>query len=234
MSQYVILAPHLDDAVINCWHTLCEEDAVVMTICAGIPPAGTYRFWDIICGIADGSKMMRARRSENEDAVVLSGSARPQVYLDYLDAQYRKNPLNIEELAARIATQTPTGSILLAPLAASTLRKHSDHVAVRRAALALLQNGYDVRFYPDAPYMHLPRLPRHAALKKLEERAEQALGRSVRVHINELKPAQQASKSAALRAYKTQYNRTNLFSFGGLSRLTKRGYEVVLQPLAAS
>lgn len=235
MDKAVILSPHFDDAVLNCWQLLSESSALVLNIFSGVPPKGTHRFWDLVCGTADSHKMMQKRRRENEAAISLSGS-HAQLYLDYLEAQYRQRQpaVNVNNLAADILELAPAGAVFLAPLAAGRLRRHADHVLLRRAAMQLLVQGHKVSFYPDAPYMNLPRLPRKQALKRLERRASQVLSSDVTLQINELTPEQRAAKLRAMQTYQTQYKMTNLFSFGGLRRLARREYEVVIEPQAGS
>src|SRR5919109_876181 len=66
----VVLSPHLDDAVFSCWHIVGEEKARVVTVFAGIPPAGTpLPRWDEMTGATDPATRVRERIAEDEAAL---------------------------------------------------------------------------------------------------------------------------------------------------------------------
>ena len=53
-APLLLLAPHWDDAVFNCWSLLTSErDVRVINVFAGIPPGGPPSRWDRICGASD-------------------------------------------------------------------------------------------------------------------------------------------------------------------------------------
>src|SRR5579884_2646409 len=132
MPKTVILSPHLDDAVINCWQPIVSGDSIIINIFAGIPPEGTRRLWDRVCGEADSVKMMHERRRENDIAVSIGGSATAQVYLDYLDNQYREGDPEVGEMVESVLAKSPEESAFLAPLAGSRIYRHPDHVLARQ------------------------------------------------------------------------------------------------------
>ena len=202
-----------------------------MNVFAAEPPQGTSKFWDRVCGEADSPKMVQKRRHENEVAIAMSGAHNEQVYLDYLDNQYRSSHPTPTELADTIEAKSPPDAVYYAPLAMSRLYRHPDHVLARQAGLILHTRGLKLGFYPDAPYMNLAQRPREASLKRMKALAEKTLGLKVSININELEPAQQQAKNEALHAYKTQYKMTNLESFGGLTRVMRRPYEVVVRAI---
>ena len=50
----LLLSPHLDDAVLDCWSVLSDERELnVVNIFAGIPAPGPLTLWDAITGAAD-------------------------------------------------------------------------------------------------------------------------------------------------------------------------------------
>ena len=129
-----------------------------------------------------------------------------------------------------IVSNTPDDSIFLAPLAASPLRRHADHILARETALHLLKQGRGVNFYPDAPYMNLPSSGREQSLHKIVRRAEHSLGFAVTAKVKKLDAHELGIKCRSMQAYKSQYVMTDLFSLGGLGRIGRRNYELVFEP----
>src|SRR3954468_1605952 len=56
MTATTILSPHLDDAVLSCWHVLTGPGEVaVVNVFAGVPPAGApVGWWDRLSGDGGG------------------------------------------------------------------------------------------------------------------------------------------------------------------------------------
>ena len=84
----VILSPHLDDAVLSCWHVLCGPGEVtVINVFAGSPPPGSgASWWDRLTGATDSVARMAERRAEDRAAFAIAG--RTATSLDFLDEQY--------------------------------------------------------------------------------------------------------------------------------------------------
>ncbi|HET8991804.1 MAG TPA: PIG-L family deacetylase [Candidatus Saccharimonadales bacterium] len=231
MAKTVILSPHFDDAVIDCFSYLVKEpESTVITVCAKIPPEGVKTFWDTVCGERDSHKMVKIRRIENDNAINLTGSKHKQVLLDYYDSQYDNGPVPIDQMCADILANSPKDSVFLAPIATSRIFQHKNHKDIRNAGLKLLQDGYKVWFYPDSPYMNLPRTPYERIIRRIQKRAEMKLGLKFSYKINELSDAESRLKDEALRTYKSQYRPTDINSFGGLTRVVRRKYELVFIP----
>ena len=225
---YVILSPHFDDAVFNCWHLINQPGTVVMTTFAGVPAEHRTTLWDRICGEANSHQMMQNRRAENETALADMGAR--IVNLDFLDAQYRGTSVSAIQLADAIIASGPNDAVYVAPLAGSHVRRHGDHVLVRDAALELKQRGRRVTFYPDAPYMRLPKRLTARHIRRLSLHASDALHRqAVTVHSPTLNPALLQGKQRAMRAHASQWRMTNIVSLGGLSRLARCSYEIVFE-----
>jgi LmbE family N-acetylglucosaminyl deacetylase len=150
-SPSVILSPHLDDAVLSCWHLLDGPgDVRVVTVFAGVPSAGSDGgWWDRANGHADSAQAVRARIEEDRAALALAG--RRGVNLDFLDAQYRAGPADPSLLAAALRDHVPHGALVYAP-AAIGRRVHPDHAALRRAALDLRASGHAIGLYADLPH----------------------------------------------------------------------------------
>src|SRR5947208_3206705 len=102
VAVIAILSPHLDDAVLSCWHLLAgPREVAVLNVFAGVPPAGEPAgWWDRLVGDpdADAATVVRARRAEDRAALALAGRAATN--LGFLDRQYRPDPEPPAALAA--------------------------------------------------------------------------------------------------------------------------------------
>lgn len=139
-----IISPHLDDAVFSCGSALSTAERVtIVTVCAGIPPAGTPpSHFDETAGFSSAAEAMTARREEDHAAAALLGCA--VVHLDCLSDEYdRSSPGRDTRVyeASRAALVGAEGLILV-PLGL----RHPDHVLVARAC----------RLVPCAVYEELP------------------------------------------------------------------------------
>lgn len=152
-SGTLLLSPHLDDAVLDCWGELASEEPVrVVNLFAGVPPAGTaVPMWDRITGASDSAARMRERLAEDASALALAG--REPLNLPLLDAQYlrqggRPGP---EELDRALATGL-AGESFARVLAPAAIGGHPDHVLARRYARVLARAGFAVALYAELPY----------------------------------------------------------------------------------
>jgi LmbE family N-acetylglucosaminyl deacetylase len=147
----VVLAPHLDDAVLSAWSVLRSTPASLLRVVAcfaGVPPEGTHGPYDPIFGVADSAELVRRRRQEDVDALAAVGIV--PVHLDHLDDQYRTAPVDPAVLERSIAEVAPGPSLLVAP---AGIGRHPDHLAVRTAAMALAAaSGVSLELYADLPY----------------------------------------------------------------------------------
>jgi LmbE family N-acetylglucosaminyl deacetylase len=151
----LVLSPHLDDAVLDCWSVLTAQPAPsVVNVFAGTPPAGTeVPLWDRVTGASDPAARMAERLAE--DARALGAAGIEPLQLPFLDAQYRRpgnspQPGDLDrELAARVAA---SGERVLAP---AGIGGHPDHLLVRRYARLLARSGFAVTLYADLPYCAL-------------------------------------------------------------------------------
>ena len=144
-----VLSPHLDDAVLSCWHLLeGPGELVVLNVFTASPPPGApAAWWDHLTGAADSGERMRERRAEDREALALAG--RHAVALDLLDDQYRDWAPAPADVAERIAATLAADTRLCAPAA---LDGQPDHVVVRDAALRLAGAGQALSLYADLPH----------------------------------------------------------------------------------
>jgi len=147
-SMNVVLSPHLDDAVLSCWHLLGGgRDVSVVNVFTGSPDSPGDYWWDQLTGATDSVVRMRERIDEDRQALSLAG-LRP-VNLGFLDHQYRPDGEPTAAVVERLRAQIPAGATVYAPAA---LSEHPDHMIVRSAALELAGEGFDVRLYADLPH----------------------------------------------------------------------------------
>lgn len=145
----VILSPHLDDAVLSCWHVLTGPGEVsVVNVFAGSPPPGSgTSWWDRESGATDSVSRMAERRAEDGEAFAVAG--RTATHLDFLDEQYQPPDQPLEQIVATLQDLIAPGAVVYAPAA---LGDHPDHERVRAAAIALAARGQRVRLYADHPH----------------------------------------------------------------------------------
>jgi LmbE family N-acetylglucosaminyl deacetylase len=146
-----IVSPHLDDAVLSCWHLLAGPgDVRVINLFTGVPEGGLGA-WDRRTGSQDSTQRMRERLAE--DRAALRATGRPALNVGLLDHQYRDGGAPSVALERLV---DPRG-VVYVPVA---FGGHPDHVAARDAGLALREEGVDVRLYADLPHAAAAGWPR--------------------------------------------------------------------------
>lgn len=147
-----VLSPHLDDAVLSCWHLLGDDrDVRVVNVFGGMPEPGvTLSWWDAMTGAGDSAARMRERWGEDRAAMAVAG--REAVTLDLAEELYRRNGTP-PDVASRLAEVIPAESVVYAPAGLGI--EHTDHVLTRDSALALRGEGIEVRLYADLPHAHV-------------------------------------------------------------------------------
>jgi len=146
----LLLSPHWDDAVLDCWALLSGEDPLaVANLFAGSPPAGRLAGWDAITGARDSAERTRERLAEDGRALALT--ERRPVNLALLDAQYRagRPAPGVGEIDRLLSLEVTAVSRIYAPAA---IGAHSDHALTRLYALQLLAAGIPVTLYAELPY----------------------------------------------------------------------------------
>lgn len=147
----LVLSPHLDDAVLDCWSVLTGAgDVAVVNVFGGAPPPGTSTDWDLVLGQPDSAALFEARIAEDARALALAG--REPHNLPFVELQYRRGgPIpGWSAIDSEIARRVPAPARVLAPMTIGTV--HPDHALLRGYALALAAQGHAVRLYADIPY----------------------------------------------------------------------------------
>jgi LmbE family N-acetylglucosaminyl deacetylase len=147
----VLLSPHLDDAVIDCWSIVTGPgDVRVVNVFAGVPRPGAVAYFDRLAGASDSAAHVRDRIADDRDALGRAG--RRPLNLGFLAQPYRagRPEASFAALDAALAAWMPGAAIVYAPAALG--EPHPDHELVRDYALALAACGLPVRLYADLPY----------------------------------------------------------------------------------
>jgi LmbE family N-acetylglucosaminyl deacetylase len=206
MADVLVLSPHLDDAVLSCWHLLDSiDDVLVVNVFTGLPPAGTpVTRWDRITGATDARVRVEERLREDREALGLV--RKESVGLDFVEGQYGARHPSPQEIAAAVE---PLEGHVVAP---AGIGGHSEHELVRDAALRL---GRTTSFYADLPYATafgwpawVPGVERDAYLDvdaDWEEWIAPLPATGYEPRVVELSDEQQLRKIAAMRTYRTQF-----------------------------
>ncbi|UEP52932.1 PIG-L family deacetylase [Burkholderia ambifaria] len=203
-TRWLVISPHLDDAVFSCGQLLAQAPgSVVVTVFAGIPARGSAAPpWDRRAGFHTADEAVRSRRDEDRRALAMLG-AQP-VWLDFLDDQYG-TPAASTAIAARVAgtIDAHPGFGVLAPAGLF----HRDHIQVQQAVLTLLRENSRAgdaarvwRFYEDVPYRRIDGL---IAKRVIDWREHGWIGRPVGPPVGNRTDGA-AAKAAAVDAYASQ------------------------------
>ena len=232
-----ILSPHLDDAVLSCWHLLARPGAlVVINVFTGAPAsAEAPAWWDRLTGATDSGQRARERVEEDRRALALAG--RTPVNLGFLDEQYRETDQPLAPLTARLEAVLVPGTHVHAPAA---FGGHPDHALVRAAALELRRAGFALSLYADLPHATLRgwpgwvtgrgTAPSQDLAAALWERSLAETGvspESMAPTVHELDADAHARKLAAIQAYGTQLPALAELAGRPLIDRETLGYEVV-------
>jgi LmbE family N-acetylglucosaminyl deacetylase len=231
----LVLSPHWDDAVLDCWSLLSSDRELrVVNVFAGVPTPGRLTLWDNITGASDSAE--RARERLAEDAVALERAGRKPLNLPFLDAQYRPPPPpTLEQIDRAVSNAVPSVSHVYVPAA---LGSHPDHVLVRRYGRMLARAGLPVSLYADVPYCVTHGWPHWVEGREPDaNRNVDAFWQSFldgvpempplrSAHVERLDQAGASAKLAALICYRTQFPAMN----GGAKELLAdpaiHGFEV--------
>jgi hypothetical protein len=146
----LVLSPHLDDAVLDCWSLLASERELnVVNLFAGVPPPGRLTLWDEMTGATDSAE--RARERIGEGAIALARAGRKARNLTNLDGQYRSrlSTPRLGPLDASLVASIGSASRVYVP---AGIGGHSDHRFARRYGQMLLRAGMPVTLYAELPY----------------------------------------------------------------------------------
>jgi hypothetical protein len=227
----LVLSPHHDDAIFNCWSILDGPgDVRVVNVFAGSPPAGALSDWDRICGARDSAAQVRARLEEDRAALALAG--RLPLNLDFPDLVYRRSapPPSLAAIDAALAEAVPACSAVLAPVGS----EHDAHVVLRRYAELLTAAGVPVELYAEVPYMTRLGWPHWVTGSPADPHLDldaywswnPAIPGAEGARVVALAPERAAAKLAAMRAYRSQFTAVDGGALGMISNPAIHGFEV--------
>jgi hypothetical protein len=147
----LVLSPHLDDAVLDCWSVLTGAgDLRVVNVFAGMPLGGVVAYFDRLAGASDSAVHVGGRIADDRHA--LGHAGRRPLNLDFLARPYRagRPEPSFAQLDAALVESAGAAAMVYAPAALG--EPHPDHELVRDYALGLARTGLPVRLYADLPY----------------------------------------------------------------------------------
>jgi LmbE family N-acetylglucosaminyl deacetylase len=209
----LVLSPHWDDAVLDCWGLLTSAGELnVVNVFAAGPAPGRLTVWDATTGAEDSAERARERLAEDAGALALAG--RKPLNLPFLDAQYRDGAPALDQLDLALTATVLSASRVHVP---AGLGGHADHLLARRYGRLLLRAGLPVSLYADLPYCILHGWPhwvdgREAEpnrnvdafwLSFLQGVPEMPALRSA--HVERLDDRAAAAKLEAMQRYRTQF-----------------------------
>jgi hypothetical protein len=147
----VVLSPHLDDAVLDCWSVLTGPGAVrVVNVFAAVPAPGPRGHFERLAGAADSAAHMRRRIDEDGEALARAGRSSVNLGFHALAHRGGRPEPSFAQVDAAVREHVGAASRVYAPAALGTA--HPDHELVRCYALALARQRLPVCLYADVPY----------------------------------------------------------------------------------
>jgi LmbE family N-acetylglucosaminyl deacetylase len=234
-APVLVLSPHWDDAVLDCWSLLSSDcELNVVNVFAGTPAPGRLTLWDAVTGAADSAQRTAERAAE--DMVALARAGRTPLNLPFLDAQYRTPPgPSLEGIDRAVSAAVGGASRVYVP---AGLGSHPDHVLVRRYGRMLWRARMPVTLYADLPYCVQHGWPHWVEGREAEPNRDidafwQSYLRDVpempplrSAHVEHLDAPTASAKLEAMRCYRTQFPALD----GGPKRLLSdpaiHGFEV--------
>jgi hypothetical protein len=234
----VAISSHLDDAALSASASLAGAGATVLTVFAGMPPEGFgVSLWDRLTGAASSAARQAERLSE--DAEVMRLLAARGCYLDEREAQFRPagSVPDLDRLAGRMARHFAGAGEVWLPAA---IGKHADHLIARDAGLraAALAGHQHVVLYADFPYVIRYGWPAWVSglqagpfLDPAPWLAHELAGTGLiaepgSAEVITLSPAQRATKTAIIGAYRSQAMALSLGPDDLASNPAKLDYEL--------
>lgn len=233
----VVLSPHFDDAVIDCWSVLdTDASVIVVNVFAGVPSRDMLVHWDRLCGADHSAALVECRRAEDREALQMVG--RDPVNLPFVAEPYRRphQAPTLRNLDAALTRELQEVSLVYAPAVLGTV--HPDHLLVRSYALDLARSGVPVQLYADLPYAVTFGWPHWVTGESRDPHLDvdvhwqatparlPSVGERDRARVVGLSAKQADRKLTAIRAYRTQFPMLDRGPIGLLTNPRVHGYEV--------
>jgi LmbE family N-acetylglucosaminyl deacetylase len=234
-APIVVLSPHLDDAVVSAWHVLTGGgEVLVVNFFAAVPPDDSApTMADRLAGFTSSAELVKTRHEEDRNALALVGCQ--AITLDFIEDQYRAQPVSVDELGEGFLARVPAAASVIAPVA---IGGHPDHRLIRDVGLRLASEGHAVELYGDIPYIVRYGWPSwvtgvdpgpHLVVEAywdefLAEVTER--GHRLTAHAHDLGEGGAAAKLEAMMRYATQFQQLNSGIVDRLRNPLIRRYEV--------
>jgi hypothetical protein len=232
----LLLSPHWDDAVFDCWALLrSDDDLTVVNVFAGTPSVGRLTRWDRVTGAEDSNARAHERIAEDKQALARAG--RSAINLPLLDAEYREpGPApSLSDIDRALTEKVHSTSRVYAPAGLGT---NADHKLVRWYTRTLMSTGMPVSLYADLPYCVVHGWPHWVdGSERDPHRDVDAFWRTFlgdvpeleelhRARVERLDDEDAAAKLAAMRTYSTQFSSLDSGAAGILSNPAIHRFEV--------
>jgi hypothetical protein len=231
----VLLSPHLDDAVLDCWSVLTGPAALrVVNVFAGVPAPGPREHFERLAGARDSAAHMRRRLGEDREALARAG--RSPINLGFKCLMHRRGrpEPSFARVDAALRAHIAGVSCVYAPAALGA--SHPDHDFVRAYALALAHQRVPVRLYADLPYCAVYGWPWWVTGEQPDPHLDvdaywsaSAGGSSctrTAAEVVRLAGPDAAAKLAAMRVYRAEFSVLDRGPVGQLSNPAIHGFEV--------
>ena len=231
----LLLSPHPDDAVLDCWSVLTgPEDLWVVNVFAGVPESGARGHFDRLAGARDSAAHMARRIVEDREALARAGREPVNLHFRALAHRRGRPEPSFALLDAEIRDRVGTVSAVYAP--AGLGEPHPDHDMIRCYALALAHQGMPVRLYADVPYSTVYGWPWWVTGTDADPHLDVDAYWSVSAggascprsaaQVIRLDGPAAACKLAAMRAYRAEFSVLDRGPVGQLSNPAIHGFEV--------
>lgn len=147
----LLLSPHWDDSVLDCWGLLASDRRLnVVNVFGAVPLDARPGRWEAVSGAADPAQ--RARERTAEDARALARAGREPLNLPLLAVPWRRrNPpsVRLDDLDRALTAEVQSASRVYVP---AGIGANPDHLLTRRYGRMLLRAGMPVTLYAELPY----------------------------------------------------------------------------------
>jgi hypothetical protein len=231
----LLLSPHLDDAVLDCWSLLTgPADVRVVNVFAGVPPPGPRGHFERLAGARDSAAHMRRRIREDEEALARAGRSPVNLGFHALAHRRGRPEPSFAQVDAALSAHVAAASCVYAP--AGLGESHPDHELTRCYALALGRQVMPVRLYADLPYCAVYGWPSWVTGEDPDPHldvdaywsASAGGGRcaAATAEIVRLTAPAAAAKLAAMRVYRSEFSVLDRGPIRQLSNPAIHGFEV--------
>jgi hypothetical protein len=231
----ILLSPHLDDAVLDCWSLLTGlGDVRVVNVFAGVPAPGPRGHFERLAGARDSATHVRRRIAEDRDALARAGRSPANLGFHALAHRRGRPEPSFARVDAALRAHIAAASCVYAPAALG--ESHPDHELTRCYALALAHQLMPVRLYADLPYCAVYGWPSWVTGEEPDPHldvdaywsasAGGACCAPDAAEVVRLAVPEAAAKLAAMRVYRTEFSVLDRGPVRQLSNPAIHGFEV--------